>query len=57
VVVNLLTIEAGEHSGNQALDDAASKWVKALKEQSLTEASAGERQVATTCGDLNIALG
>jgi len=57
VSVDSSTIKAGENSGNQALDDAASHWLKALGEQDPTATSTAERHVAATCARLGIALG
>ena len=50
-------IEAGEHSGNRTLDDAATTLLSALGGQDPAEISKAERNVAATCSHLGIALG
>jgi len=57
VAVPKSRIEAGEHSGNQALDDAATSWLGALEGQDPAAISAAERHVAATCSHLGIAVG
>jgi hypothetical protein len=57
VAVPKATIEAGEHSGNRTLDDAATTLLSALRGQDPTAISEAERHIAATCSHLGIALG
>ena len=57
VAVPTARIEAGKDSGNQILDDAATKWLSALHGQDPAAISAAERHVAATCSHLGIPLG
>ena len=57
VAVPKARIEAGKDSGNQALDDAATKLLDALQGQDPTAISAAEHHVAATCSQLGIAVG
>jgi len=55
--VSTSILRAGEHSGNQELDRAATRWAKSLGGQDPTAISTAARQVATTCRHLGIPVG
>ena len=57
VAIPLARIEAGRNSGNQALDAAATRLLRALQGQDPTAVATAERHVAVTCNHLRIALG
>jgi hypothetical protein len=57
VAVPMARIDAGRNSGNQALDDAATGLLRALRGQDPAAISTAEHHVAATCSHLGIALG
>jgi hypothetical protein len=57
VAVPTARIEAGKNSGNQTLDDAATRLLSALKGKDPAAISGAERHVVATCSHLGIALG
>jgi len=57
VAVPKARIEAGKDSGNQELDNAATRWLSALHGQNPAAISAAEHHVAATCSQLGITVG
>jgi len=57
VAVPMARIEAGKDSGNQTLDDAATRLLRALQGRDPAAISTAEHHLAATCGHLGITLG
>jgi hypothetical protein len=57
VAYSEMTVKEGEDSGNTALDQAASNWIRGLDDHDNAAVSLAERQVVTTCEQLRIPLG
>jgi len=57
VSVDITKVIAGENSGDQALDGAASQLAKALNEQDPTAEMAATGQAVAACNHLGIPLG
>lgn len=57
LAVSTFSIKNGESSGNPILDQAASAWIKALKQHDTAAAATAEHRIVVTCEQLKIPLG